>query len=217
MVTVEAGTTIEDALTTLLAKGFSRLPVYKDQPDDLVGIAYLKDLARKVQEGKGKNTVRRIAREAKFVPEQVRVADLLRNMQHEKFHMAVVVDEYGGVAGLVTLEDLLEEIVGEITDEYDPDTPDVEHLDDGSMRVPGRLPIDDVNEILGVELPDDEWDTVGGLMFNLLGHVPNPGESVTCQGVVLRAEKVARNRIVSVLIQPPPTEAPGPAATAVAE
>ena len=143
--------------------------------------------------------------------------NMLREMQTEKFHMAVVVDEYGGTAGLVTLEDLLEEIVGEIVDEYDVEEPHVEQLGDGALRVAGRTPIDEVNDVLGVELPDDEWDTVGGLMFNLLGHVPVPGEAVSCQGVVLRAEKVARRRIVSVLIQPPPAEAPGPAATAVAE
>ena len=109
------------------------------------------------------------------MPESKRVAELLREMQTEKFHMAIVVDEYGGTAGLVTMEDLLEEIVGEITDEYDVDEPTVERLPNGALRVPGRTPIDEVNELLDVELPDDEWDTVGGLVFNTLGHVPGRG------------------------------------------
>ena len=105
--------------------------------------------------------------------------------------MAIVVDEHGGTAGLVTLEDLLEEIVGEIADEYDVETPAVEQLPDGSLRVPGRTPIDEVSEVLGIELPDAEWDTVGGLVFNLLGHVPEEGETVRFQGLELRTERVA--------------------------
>ncbi len=118
-----------------------------------------------------------------FVPEQKRVAELLREMQTQQFHMAIVVDEHGGTAGLVTLEDLLEEIVGEITDEYDIAEPGVEHLPGGSLRVPGKLPIDDLSEELDMELPDTEWDTVGGLVFNLLGHVPEVGETVTFEGL----------------------------------
>ena len=114
--------------------------------------------------------------------------------------MAIVVDEHGGTAGLVTLEDLLEEIVGEIADEYDVETPAVEHLADGSLRVPGRTPIDEVSEELGMELPDTEWDTVGGLVFNLLGHVPEEGETVRFQGLEFRTERVEGHRIVSVLI-----------------
>ena len=135
-----------------------------------------------------------------FVPEQKRVAELLSDMQSKQFHMAIVVDEYGGTAGLVTLEDLLEEIVGEITDEYDVEEPGVEHLPDGSLLVPGRTPIDDVSEELGIELPDTEWDTVGGLVFNLLGHVPEEGEAVRFQDLEFRTERVQGRRIVSVRI-----------------
>jgi CBS domain containing-hemolysin-like protein len=141
-----------------------------------------------------------------FVPEQKRVAELLREMQTQKFHMAIVVDEHGGVAGLVTLEDLLEEIVGEIVDEYDREEPAVERLPDGALRVPGRTPIDDVSEELGIDLPDTEWDTVGGLVFNLLGHVPDEGEVVRFQDLELRTERVQGRRIVSVLIGPVPAE-----------
>ena len=122
--------------------------------------------------------MRRSLRAAHFVPESKRVAELLREMQTEKFHMAIVVDEYGGTAGLVTMEDLLEEIVGEITDEYDVEEPQVERLPDGTLRVPGRTPIDEVNELLDADLPQEEWDTVGGLVFNALGHVPIEGECV---------------------------------------
>ena len=136
-----------------------------------------------------------------FVPESKRVAELLREMQTEKFHMAIVVDEYGGTAGLVTMEDLLEEIVGEITDEYDVEEPQVERLPDGTLRVPGRTPIDEVDELLGVELPQDEWDTVGGLVFNTLGHVPVEGECARSSGIEFCAERVQGRRIVSVLIR----------------
>jgi len=147
-------------------------------------------------------------RDSVFVPEQKRVAELLREMQKNQFHMAIVVDEHGGTAGLVTLEDLLEEIVGEIVDEYDVEEPGVERLPDGSLRVPGRFPIDDLNEHLGVELPDTEWDTVGGLVFNLLGHVPVEGETIKFQGLQFRTERVQGRRIVTVLI----SHAPGTSA-----
>jgi CBS domain containing-hemolysin-like protein len=150
---------------------------------------------------------RRALRPAVFVPEQKRVAELLREMQSQQFHMAIVVDEYGGTAGIVTLEDLIEEIVGEITDEYDVEEPGVERLPDGSLRVPGGTPIDEVSEALGVELPDTEWDTVGGLVFNLLGHVPEESESVRFQDLEFRTERVQGRRIVSVRITPP---APAP-------
>jgi CBS domain containing-hemolysin-like protein len=123
-------------------------------------------------------------------------------MRTQKFHMAIVVDEHGGTAGLVTLEDLLEEIVGEIVDEYDIEEPGVEPLEGGGIRAPGRTPIDEVNEVLGVELPDTEWDTVGGLVFNLLGHVPKTGETVRFQGLEFRAERVEGRRIALVAIVP---------------
>jgi CBS domain containing-hemolysin-like protein len=147
-----------------------------------------------------------------FVPESKRVAELLREMRTQKFHMAIVVDEHGGTAGLVTLEDLLEEIVGEIVDEYDIEEPGVEPLAGGGIRAPGRTPIDEVNEALGAELPDTDWDTVGGLVFNLLGHVPEPGETVRCQGLEFRAEEVEGRRIASVAIVPVPDEERKPGA-----
>ena len=150
------------------------------------------------------------------MPESKRVAELLREMQTEKFHMAIVVDEYGGTAGLVTMEDLLEEIVGEITDEYDVDEPTVERLPSGAWRVPGRTQIDEVNDLLDVDLPNEEWDTVGGLVFNTLGHVPVEGERLTVDGLEFSAERIQGRRIVSVVITRVPPK-PDKEQTAAAE
>jgi putative hemolysin len=200
MTAIEAEQSIETAITVAIERGFSRLPVYEDTTDNILGLVYLKDLVQRARAEEGHRPVRDAAREAVFVPEQKRVAELLREMQKEKFHMAIVVDEHGGTAGLVTLEDVVEEIVGEIVDEYDIETPHLESLGDGSLRVRGRTSIDEVNEALGVELPDDEWDTVGGLVFNLLGKVPDEGEKVRFQGLEFRTERVEGHRIASVLI-----------------
>ena len=162
---------------------------------------FLKDLVSRSAAGEGSEAVRGSLRQPHYVPESKRVAELLREMQTKKFHMAIVLDEYSGTAGLVTMEDLLEEIVGEIADEYDVEEPQVERLADGRLRVPGRTPIDDVNDLLEVHLPSEEWDTVGGLVFNTLGHVPDEGECVRSTGAEFCAERVQGLRIVSVLIR----------------
>jgi CBS domain containing-hemolysin-like protein len=202
MVAIDATESIEAAIETAIEGGYSRIPCYEETTDNIIGIVYLKDLVHRARAGTGQQPVRIAVREAKFVPEQKRVSELLREMRTQKFHMAMVVDEYGGTAGLVTLEDLLEEIVGEIVDEYDTEEPGVERLGEGGIRAPGRTPIDELNEALGVELPDTEWDTVGGLVFNLLGHVPEAGECVRFQGLEFRTERVEGRRIVSVAITP---------------
>jgi CBS domain containing-hemolysin-like protein len=204
MVAIGADATVDEGIARAIEGGFSRIPCYEGDTDNILGLVYLKDLVRHHQAGEGDQPVRMAVRDAVVVPEQKRVAELLREMQQQQFHMAIVVDEHGGTAGLVTLEDLLEEIVGEITDEYDIEEPHVEHLPGGALRVPGRTSIDDVNEELGIELPDDEWDTVGGLVFNLLGKVPAEGESVSFQGLEFRTERVQGNRIVTVEIRPAP-------------
>jgi CBS domain containing-hemolysin-like protein len=201
MVGVDADCTVVAAMQQAIDRGFSRMPAYEDSMDDIVGLVYLRDLVTLDRAGKGAQAARDAVRPAVFVPEQKRVAELLREMQQEHFHMAIVVDEYGGTAGLVTMEDLLEEIVGEIADEYDRAEPHLERMADGSLRVPGRTPIDDVNEELDVELPDDEWDTVGGLVFNLLGHVPDEGETVCSEGLEFRAERMQGHRIVTVSVR----------------
>jgi CBS domain containing-hemolysin-like protein len=199
VVTVDCDDTIEDAIEAAIERGYSRLPCRDD--DDIAGLVYLKDLVSRARAGEGDQPVRTAVRPAIFVPEQKRVAELLREMQAEHFHMAVVIDEYGATSGIVTMEDLLEEIVGEIADEYDVERPGVEHLDDGSLRVPGRMPIDDVSDELGIELPDAEWDTIGGLILNLLGHVPEDGEAVRFKELELTAEDVQERRIGTVHIR----------------
>jgi putative hemolysin len=208
MVGVEVDATVDNALEKAISAGISRLPVFGEGPDDILGLVYLKDIVRRTRENGSADggALRDIVRPAVFVPEQKKVAELLREMQQDKFHMAIVIDEYGGTAGLVTLEDLLEEIVGEIVDEYDVEAPKVERLPDGGLRVAGGTPIDEVNELLEVELPDTDWDTVGGLMFNLLGHVPVEGESVEFSGLEFRAERVQGRRIRTVRITPKESE-----------
>jgi putative hemolysin len=212
MVAIDADATIEDGITAAIEGGFSRIPAYEGSTDNIIGLVFLKDLVALARASKRNEPVRTALREAEFVPEQKRVAELLREMQTKQFHMAVVIDEYGGTSGLVTLEDLLEEIVGDIADEYDVEEPSVEHLPGGALRVPGGTSIDDVSDELGVELPDTEWDTVGGLVFNLLGHVPEEGECVRFQGLEFRTERVKGRRIVSVHIRPAPNAAAEPVA-----
>jgi CBS domain containing-hemolysin-like protein len=201
MIAVEADATVDQGIGLAIGAGKSRLPAFEDTTDNIVGLVFLKDLVARSAGGEGDQPVRASLRRPVFVPESKRVAELLREMQTEKFHMAIVVDEYGGTAGLVTMEDLLEEIVGEITDEYDVEEPQVERLADGTLRVPGRTPIDEVDELLDVDLPKEEWDTVGGLVFNTLGHVPVEGECVRESGLEFCAERVQGRRIVSVLIR----------------
>ena len=210
MVAIDADASIEDGISSAIDAGFSRLPAYEESTDNIIGLVFLKDLVALARASKRDEPVRTALREAVFVPEQKRVAELLREMQTKQFHMAIVIDEYGGTSGLVTLEDLLEEIVGDIADEYDIEEPSVEHLPDGTLRVPGGTSIDDVSDELGVELPDTEWDTVGGLVFNLLGHVPEEGECVRFQGLEFRTERVKGRRIVSVNIRPKPDSAAEP-------
>ncbi len=213
MVAVEARATVDDALEVALAAGYSRIPVYEQGIDDILGIIYTKDLMRAVRDGKADEPVRDLVRPANFVPETKRVAELLPEMQKQKAHMAIVVDEHGGVAGLATLEDLIEELVGEIQDEYDVEEPPIEHLSDDELSVDARLPIDELGELLDVDFPEGDYDTVGGLLLDLLGHVPTEGESVDFDGYRLTAEKVMGRRIGRVRISrmQPSTQAAGPA------
>jgi CBS domain containing-hemolysin-like protein len=202
MVTVEAEVTVHAALETALAAGYSRIPVEENGIDDIIGIAYAKDMVRDERAGRSGQDVRASMRPAKFVPESKEVSDLLREMQEEKFHMAIVVDEYGGTAGLITLEDLLEELVGDIVDEFDAEEPTVERLDDGSVTVPAGYSVDDADRLLGAELPRGPWDTVGGLMLDLVGRVPDAGDSVEADGFRLTALDVRGRRIGRVRIEP---------------
>jgi CBS domain containing-hemolysin-like protein len=201
MVTVEADVTVRDALEAALGAGYSRIPVEAEGIDDIIGIAYAKDLVRAERVGKAAQPVRESMRPAKFIPESKEVSNLLREMQEEKFHMAVVVDEYGGTAGLITLEDLLEELVGDIVDEFDVEEPTVERCDDGSLLVSAAYSVDDADELLDAELPHGPWDTVGGLMLDVAGRVPDPGDSVEVDGFRLTAVNVRGRRIERVRIE----------------
>jgi len=204
IVTIEHSKTVKQALNLLLRSGFSRVPVVGDNADDILGVAYLKDLVRKERsEGGGAVKVEEVMRPAVFVPDSKPVDDLLREMQAELGHIAVAIDEYGGTAGLVTMEDVLEEIVGEIIDEFDREAPPVEQVDNLTSRVTARLPVEDLEELYGVELPHEDVDTVGGLLAMALGRVPIPGATARIGGLTLVAEssKGRRNRIGTVLVR----------------
>ena len=196
---------LRQSLSLFLRSGYSRLPVVDENLDDIVGMAYLKDIVRRDFEAPDAEFTERIEsvmRPVHWVPESKAVDGLLKEMQARRQHIAVVVDEYGGTAGLVTIEDILEEIVGEITDEYDEDEIEVEHLAEGVVRVSSRFPVDDLEEIFGDDVEEEDVDSVGGLMAKHLGLVPIPGSSVEAHGLRFVAEDSAgrRNKIVTVLI-----------------
>ncbi len=201
MVAIPADATLAQALDTITSAGYSRIPIYEGDTDNIIGVLYAKDLLKRSLRENPDTKVKELAREPLFVPEQKKVADLLREMQQKRIHMAIVVDEYGGTAGLVTIEDLIEEIVGEIVDEYDQEEPLVEPIGENAIRVSARLSIDEVNELLGVDLPHEEWDTVGGLVFGLIGRVPETGENVTYDGLEFVTERVSGRRIQQVVIR----------------
>jgi len=202
MLWVEADQPAGEAMSLALRSGFSRLPVIGETVDDVLGIVYLKDLVRRTRIEGESITVGSVMRPASYVPESKHVDDLLREMQAARIHIAIVVDEYGGTAGLVTIEDILEEIVGEITDEYDVERPPVERLDADRIRVSARLPVEDLGELFGVELRTEDVETVAGLLAQALGRVPIPGAAATVGGLTLEAEGTTgrRNRIDAVLV-----------------
>ncbi len=206
MVFIEAGKTVEQALSLALRSGFSRIPVVGENEDDVVGIAYLKDIVAWSHEHPGAEATEKVAtviRPASYVPDSKPVDELLRQMQAQRNHVAIVIDEYGGTAGLVTIEDILEEIVGEITDEYDNEQPPVEWLSGGSARVTARLPATELGELFGVNLEEEDVETVAGLLAHALGRVPIAGSAATVRGLRLTAENLAgrRNKIGTVLVE----------------
>ena len=206
IVFVERGKTLRQALSLALRSGFSRIPVVGENEDDVIGVAYLKDLVNRSQEnpdGDSVEKVESVMRPATFVPESKPIDELLREMQQRRIHLAIVIDEYGGTAGLVTIEDILEEIVGEITDEYDQEQPAVEWLAPGRARVTSRLPVTDLAELFGVRIDAEDVETVGGLLAHALGRVPIAGSVATVAGLRLTAESLAgrRNRIGTVTVE----------------
>jgi CBS domain containing-hemolysin-like protein len=205
VVYIERYKNLRQTMSLFLRSGFSRVPVIGENLDDVVGFAYLKDVVRRDFEAPDVEFTQRVdevMRPAYFVPESKPVDGLLSEMQANRQHVAIVVDEYGGTAGLVTIEDVLEEIVGEITDEYDEETVEVEQLDDGSTRVSSRYPIDDLDELFGFEVEEEDVDSVGGLMAKHLGRVPIAGSTVEAHGLRFEAEGSSgrRNKIDTVLI-----------------
>ena len=200
MVTVTADFRVADAMEVVILNGYSRIPVCGEGIDDVVGVAHAKDLMKAERDGNEERTIAELARPAHFVPETKGVAELLREMQGERYHMAIVIDEYGGTAGLVTLEDIIEELLGEIVDEFDVEDPMIEPLAGGDYRVNARMPLDEVNDLLRAHLPEGDWDTLGGLLLSELGHVPVEGESVEVEGWQLTAQRVQGRRIGRVRI-----------------
>ena len=216
MVFVQRDKTAMQALSLALRSGFSRIPVIGENLDDVVGIAYLKDIVTRSHDRRDDESAEKVSaimRPATFVPESKPVDELLKEMQARQIHLAIVIDEYGGTAGLVTIEDILEEIVGEIADEYDQEQPPVEWIDEGQhARVTARLPVEELSELFGVSIDVEDVETVGGLLAQQLGRVPIAGSVATVQGLRLTAESLAgrRNRISTVMVE----RAPAPAATA---
>lgn len=206
MVTVDSDTSMSSAMGLFLSKGVSRMPVIGEDIDEVLGVLYLRDVARVEHEqtlDSATLTAAELARKALFAPESQKADSLLRHMQLESNHLAMVVDEYGGIAGLVTLEDLIEELVGDISDEYDHEVSEVDDLGDGRYRVSARLPIDELGDLFGLELEDDEVDSVGGLLTKALGRLPVVGSTAEYSGLILRADRSEgrRKRISTVLVE----------------
>jgi CBS domain containing-hemolysin-like protein len=223
MVTINHDKTLRQAMSLFIRSGFSRIPVLGDDSDDARGVLYLKDVVRRTyaDPDASHTPVDQLMRPLHFVPESKPADDLLKEMQQEQSHFAMVVDEYGGTAGLVTIEDILEEIVGEIDDEYDKESPTVEELEDGEFRVPAGMSIDDLADLFDVDIDEEEVDTVGGLLAKMIGRVPIPGSHAPVAGLSLTAEKMAgrRHRIATVIVRrlEPPEEAGEPLARRLLE
>jgi CBS domain containing-hemolysin-like protein len=200
MKTVSIDDTVIEALSFASEVGFSRFPVLGENSDDVRGLLYVKDLIWAKLHDQGDGSIGDLTREPWYVPETKRAADLLGEMQQKRAHMAVVVDEYGGIAGLVTLEDLIEELVGEIVDEYDDEQSMLEPQLDGTVRVDARIPIDELNDQAGLELPQGDWDTVAGLVFDTFGRVPKRGEICEVDGYRLRVDGLRGRRITKVSV-----------------
>jgi CBS domain containing-hemolysin-like protein len=213
MVFVERNKTLNQALSLALRSGFSRIPVTGESTDDVVGIAYLKDIVAWMHEHpdtEESERVEKVMRPATYVPDSKPVDELLRQMQLQRIHVAIVIDEYGGTAGLATIEDILEEIVGEIADEYDNERAPVEWLAPGTARVTARLPVADLEDLFGVTVNAEDVETVGGLLAHELGRVPIAGSEATVAGLHLTAENLAgrRNKLGTVLIEQLPAQRP---------
>jgi CBS domain containing-hemolysin-like protein len=201
MIMADASASREEVLKLIAEHGHSRIPVYEGSVDRILGAVHVKELVRDGRVAGDDAPIREFARPVMFVPETKKIDELLHEFQEKRTHLAIVVDEYGGTSGMVTLEDVLEEIVGEIEDEYDKSEPLFEPLADGSYRVAGKIDIDDLNDEMNLQLPTENSDTLGGFLFELVGRVPSQGEMVEYQGLRFVIDRVHRQRIVRVRIQ----------------
>jgi CBS domain containing-hemolysin-like protein len=216
MVFIEEYKTLRQAVSLALRSGFSRIPVVREGLDDVVGVLYLKDVIKRIYDLPASQSTERVGsvvRQPVWCPDSKPVDELLQEMQLKRVHVVIVVDEFGGTAGIVTIEDILEEIVGEITDEYDEENTDIVELGEGRFRVSSRLPVDELGDLFGLKLDDEDVETVGGLLGKRLGKVPIPGATVRIDGLILTAESTEgrRRRIGTVLVQlaPPDTDEVG--------
>lgn len=199
MITVPTESTVDAAIDVSIEHGFSRLPVVNDA-DDVVGVAFVKDLVRAERQGAGSSSVTTTMRSVVVVPENKPVSRLMNEMQTQKFHLAVVADEYGSITGLVTLEDCLEELVGEIVDEYDDEESEIVHLPNGDYQIDGTTSVSDVNDLLSTDIPDDEWDSIGGFIFGTLERVPEVGEAIDFEGWRFTVAALEGRRIRTVRV-----------------
>jgi putative hemolysin len=208
IVAVEDDATVAQAADTALQSGHTRLPVYRETIDSIVGLAMVQDILRALRTGAEREPVTRVMRPVHYVPETKKVDELLRELQKGRMHLAIVVDEYGGTAGLVTIEDLLEEIVGEIQDEYDVEPPMIERINDQEVHVDARVSLDDINDLLGVNWEAEDSDTIGGLVYEQLGRIPAAGDSVQLGNYVITVLSTEGTRIkqLSIVRLPPPAE-----------
>ena len=200
MVCLEASATVHEGVLRARETGYSRLPIYEDTLDHIVGVVHVRDLLAHLQ-GKGPEApLREIARPAYFVPESKKVVELLRERQRRRVHLAIVIDEYGGTAGLLTIEDLLEQIVGEIYDEYDVEEREIQMLDERTAIVDARAAVEEVGEAFALTLPEGDFDSIGGLVLDRLGHMPEPGERVRVNGLEITIEQVRQHRIEKIRV-----------------
>ena len=205
MVMIDAGITVEAALDVVFEDDFSRVPVVRedeDGNDDVLGIVYAKDLVRRSRAGDGAASIDSVMRPVRIIPESKSIAKLMREMQRDHFHMAVVADEYGSIVGLVTLEDCLEELVGEIVDEHDAEAPPITPLPNGDPLIDGSVPLSELNDRFNMRIEENGFDTIAGFLFGRFEHVPTEGESVEVEGWRFLVEKVEGRRIIGIRLQP---------------
>ena len=211
VVAVSTEDTLEDVIRVIMERGYSRVPLFEETIDNVVGVLYAKDIMKHLAAGgvdRSATNLRDLARPPFFVPESKRIDELLADMRANRVHLAIVVDEYGGTAGIVTIEDMLEEIVGEIEDEYDREEPTIEKVDDTEVIVDARVSIDDLNELLGLHIEGEDFDTVGGFVYHELGKIPAAGDEVQADGLRLKVLSVLGRRIKKIRVKKEPPAVP---------